>query len=107
MPEPSVDDLIRTVEDGLTPERSLHDVARHVWEHAELVDTERQALENVAFGVLIEDGEPPDLPAGERVMAMVRGGAHYDRTRLSEDERERLAYLGFLALAADTLAGGG
>jgi hypothetical protein len=107
MPEPSVDDLIRTVAERLTPERSLHEVARDVWAAAELVDTERQALENVAFGVLIDDGEPPDLPAGELVMAMVRGGAHYDRTRLSDAERDRLAYLGFLALTADTLAGEG
>lgn len=106
MPEPSVDDLIRTVEAGLTPERSLHEVARGVWEGSALVDTERQALENVAFGVLIDDGEPPDFRVGERVMAMVRGGAHYDRTRLSADERDRLAYLGFLALAADTLSRG-
>ncbi len=106
MREPSVDDLIAEVEESLTPGRSLHEAARDVWERAELTDTEQRALENVAFAVLIEDGEPPEYPAGERVMAMVRDGAHYDRTVLGEAERERLAYLGFLALAADAIARG-
>ncbi len=105
MSEKTVDDLVNEVAAGIGPTTSLHDVARQVWASSALTDMELRGLENVAFSILIEDGEPREYPAGERVMAMVRGGGHYDRSRLTDDDRERLAYLGFLALAADTIAG--
>ncbi|HEY6058352.1 MAG TPA: hypothetical protein VIV06_09980 [Candidatus Limnocylindrales bacterium] len=104
--EKTVDDLVEEVRADLSPIHTLHHVASVVWQRAQLDDGERQALENVAFGLLIDEGEPEQLAAGEKVMAMVRSGAHYDRGRLDAAERDRLAYLGFLAMAADAIATG-
>ena len=65
-----------------------------------LTDVEMTALEATGFEAVAREGEPAEIRVPS-VLRMVRAGRPYDHVEIDPEDRPKVMFLGFLALAAE------
>lgn len=108
MSEPdNVEAMVESLRDRLEwASGPIFEEALRVFEDAidDLTDAEMTALEATGFAAVAAEGEPSEIRVPS-VVRMIRNGRSFDHVEIDPEERPKVMFLGFLAVASEALNG--
>jgi hypothetical protein len=96
--------MIDTLREERTEEEPLRVTAARVFSAGidELTDVEMDALEAAGFEAVAREGEPSEIRVPS-VVRMIEAGRPYNHVEIDPEDRPKVLFLGFFAIAAEMI----